>query len=174
MNVNGYSAGANSKVDIWAKSGHSTQSWLIEYNSSLKGYVIRSANNSSYVLTATGSKDSSDVRLAAYNASDKYQVWTSSAFPDSPNSSNNVTLTLSQTSFELKQGEQATLNFSFTGDVAYPWAQLDSSGVLTAIKATWNPDKHSGSVTFKASATGSGSITINLRPQGKLCSPALL
>lgn len=80
LNVNGYAAQQNSKVDIWKKSGHSTQSWLVEYSSAQNGYIIRSADNPTYVLTATGSKNSSDVRLAAYNPSSSYQVWTSEAF----------------------------------------------------------------------------------------------
>ena len=338
LNVNGYSAGANSKVDIWTKSGHSTQSWIVEYNSSLNGYVIRSANNSSYVLATTGSKDSSDVRLAAYNASDKYQIWTSSAFSDnlaparkpttltfSPSSlaldltnqksqevaltlggdfswgdklyrsvsnpdvasvdwssyesgavfcpvitakavgetiltcsvvdkdtgitrataqlkitvtpanytvrydanggtnapasqskiakqdlmltsdcpkregftfagwatsrngsvqyrpgdsfttdqdvtlyaiweaENQVSLTLANDSFTVKPGEQATLRFTFTGDIGYPEAQLDESGVLKDAIGSWNADKCSGSVTFTAVRAGTGSVTINLR-----------
>lgn len=78
VNVYGNYAGNNTNVCIWSKSGHSTQSWVIEYNSKYSGFVIRSANNTNYVLTATGSSNSSNVCLKKYDASNKYQVWTCS------------------------------------------------------------------------------------------------
>lgn len=80
VNIYGYSAGNKVDVCVWTKSGHVTQQWIIEYNPTLKGYIIRSADNPTYVLTATGSRNSSNVRLEKYSSSNKYQVWTSSAF----------------------------------------------------------------------------------------------
>lgn len=74
----------------------------------------------------------------------------------------NVTLTLSKSSFELKPGEQATLNFSFTGNIGYPEIQPDGSGALTDISGSWNADKRSGWATFTAVTAGTGSISINL------------
>lgn len=74
----------------------------------------------------------------------------------------NVTLTLSKSSFELKPGEQATLNFSFTGNIGYPEVQPDGSGALTDISGSWNADKRSGRATFTAATAGTGSISINL------------
>lgn len=85
---------------------------------------------------------------------------TNSGSPEKPES--NVTLTLSKNSFELHQGEQATLNFSFTGDIGYPEVQPDGSGALTDISGSWNADKRSGWATFTAATAGTGSISINL------------
>lgn len=80
VNVYGTTAKANSNVCIWSKSGNSTQAWKIEYNPTLNGYVIRSANNTNYVLAATGKSNSSNVFLKKYNPNDRYQVWSCSAF----------------------------------------------------------------------------------------------
>lgn len=80
LNVYGQSSADGLNVNIWTKSGNSTQSWVIEYNRSLSGYVIRSANNTNYVLTATGSGNSSNVQLAQFDPANTYQVWTSEAF----------------------------------------------------------------------------------------------
>ena len=80
LNVYGNYSQNNSNVNTWTASGNPTQSWIIEYNSTLNGYVIRSADNPTYVLTATGSSNSSNVRLEKYSSSNKYQIWTSSAF----------------------------------------------------------------------------------------------
>lgn len=76
---------------------------------------------------------------------------------------NQVSLTLANDSFTVKPGEQATLRFTFTGDIGYPEAQLDESGVLKDAIGSWNADKCSGSVTFTAVRAGTGSVTINLR-----------
>lgn len=182
LNVHGFSAEANSQVDIWTKSGHSTQSWIVEYNSSLNGYVIRSANNSSYVLAATGSKDSSDVRLAAYNASDKYQIWTSSAFPDnSAPAKNPATLTFAPNTIslnltdkksqavtltiggDLPEGSQLIPSFSTRDIVTIDWGGntigMTSKPIITA--------KTAGNTTLTCSvvdkATGTTRATAQLK-----------
>jgi len=80
LNVYGQSSNDGLNVNIWTKSGHSTQAWFIEYNSSLSGYVIRSANDKNYVLAASGYGNSSNVQLAQFDPTNTYQVWTSEAF----------------------------------------------------------------------------------------------
>lgn len=73
LNVYGSSSKNGSNVNIWTKSGNNTQDWIFEAVSG--GYVIRSANNTSYVLTASGTSNSSNVKLATYSAGNKYQIW---------------------------------------------------------------------------------------------------
>lgn len=80
LNVYGQYSAAGFNVNIWTKSGNSTQSWIVEYNSAQNGYIIRSADNTNYVLTAAGSDNASNVKLEQYDPSNAYQVWTSDAF----------------------------------------------------------------------------------------------
>lgn len=81
LNVYGSAAANNSNVNIWKKSGNTTQAWILEYvTSPAKGYIIRSANNPKYVLTANGTSNSSNVCLKTYSSTNKKQVWTCSAF----------------------------------------------------------------------------------------------
>ncbi|MBR4868887.1 MAG: RICIN domain-containing protein [Clostridia bacterium] len=73
LNVYGTSAKNGANVNIWTKSGNSTQDWIIVPVSN--GYVIRSANNTNYVLTASGTSNSSNVKLATYSSGNTYQIW---------------------------------------------------------------------------------------------------
>lgn len=73
LNVYGSSSKNGSNVNIWTKSGNNTQDWIFEAVNG--GYVIRSANNTSYVLTANGTSNSSNVKLATYAAGNTYQIW---------------------------------------------------------------------------------------------------
>ena len=101
LNVYGNSAANNSNVNIWKKSGNTTQAWILEYvTSPEKGYIIRSANNPKYVLTANGTSNSSNVCLKTYSTTNKNQVWTCSAFSYSTknNTASTTTTTSSSTS----------------------------------------------------------------------------
>ncbi len=80
LNVYGSSCKTGSNVCLWSKSGNDTQDWILEYVPSKSGYIIRSANNPKYVLTATGSSNSSNVCLKAYSSSNNYQIWQSNMF----------------------------------------------------------------------------------------------
>ena len=73
VNVYGSTSKNGSNVNIWTKSGNSTQAWIFVPVSN--GYVIRSANNTSCVLTASGTANSSNVKLATYSAGNTYQIW---------------------------------------------------------------------------------------------------
>lgn len=73
LNVYGSSAKNNSNVNIWTKTGNNTQDWIFVPTGN--GYVIRSANNTNYVLTASGTSNSSNVKLATYSSGNTYQIW---------------------------------------------------------------------------------------------------
>lgn len=85
VNVYGYRTVAGSNLCVWGKSYSDTQTFLIEAVNG--GYIFRSANNPTYVITATGSSNSSNVNLQAYNGS-SYQIWTSSALSTSSSGGN--------------------------------------------------------------------------------------
>lgn len=96
LNVYGSTSKNGSNVNIWTKSGNSTQDWILEYIPSKSGYVIRSANNPKYVLTAAGSSNSSNVCLKTYSSSNNYQIWQSGMFsadadPSTPAPSGKIT-----------------------------------------------------------------------------------
>ena len=73
LNVYGTSAKNGANVNIWKKSGNSTQDWIFEAVNG--GYVIRSANNPNFVLTASGTANSTNVKLATYSSGNTYQIW---------------------------------------------------------------------------------------------------
>ena len=72
LNVYGTTSKDGSNVNIWTKSGNNTQDWIFESVSG--GYVIRSANNTKYVLTASGTANSANVKLATYSSGNTYQI----------------------------------------------------------------------------------------------------
>lgn len=80
LNVYGSSSSAGANVNIWTKTGHSTQAWVVEYSAASGGYIIRSANNTNFVLAASGSANASNVCLQQYDSANQYQVWSSNAF----------------------------------------------------------------------------------------------
>lgn len=80
LNVYGQYAAEGFNITTWTKSGHSTQSWKIEREDTWGGCVIRSMNDPDYVVTATGTKNASNVQLQRYDSSNPFQVWTSGAF----------------------------------------------------------------------------------------------
>jgi len=73
LNVYGTTAKNGANVNIWKKSGNTTQDWIFEAVSG--GYIIRSANNPNYVLTASGTANSANVKLATYSLGNTYQIW---------------------------------------------------------------------------------------------------
>lgn len=73
LNVYGTSAKNGSNITIYSNSNHSTQGWYLEKVSN--GYIIRSADNTNCVLTAEGTGNSSNVKLATYSRGNKYQIW---------------------------------------------------------------------------------------------------
>lgn len=63
----------NSNICLWQNTGHDTQGWILEAVEN--GYIIRSANNPSLVMTAAGSSNCSNVKLTKYSPGNKYQIW---------------------------------------------------------------------------------------------------
>ena len=76
-------------VCTWKQTGHSTQAWIPEYVEEYDAFIIRSANNPKLVLTATGSKNSSSIKVKNYKKGDKYQLFKSDALVVTGRSSNN-------------------------------------------------------------------------------------
>ena len=95
LNVYGTSASNGANVNIWTKSGNSTQAWVMEYSSSSSAYIIRSAANTNLVLTATGTSNSSNVALAYYSSGNKSQLWAAEKVSTSTPSSGGVITTQS-------------------------------------------------------------------------------
>jgi len=77
LNVNGYSAKQGANVNIYSVTKSKTQTWkLYKYGSA---FVIACADNTDYVLTATGSANSANVNIQKWTAS-KNQQWSCDAF----------------------------------------------------------------------------------------------
>ena len=74
VNVYGTKASSKANVCTWTKTGSKTQTWV--FKSVSDGYIICCADNTDYVLTATGSSNSSNVNIQKYSSSNKMQVWT--------------------------------------------------------------------------------------------------
>lgn len=73
VNVYGESSKANANACLWESTNHSTQGWVFEAVNG--GYVIRSANCKSLCLTASGTANAANVKLATYSAGNNYQIW---------------------------------------------------------------------------------------------------
>lgn len=78
LNIYGDTAKSGSNICLWSKTGHSTQGWTLEAVSG--GYLIRSTYNKNLVLTASGSKNGSNVCVQTYRKGNKYQIWTFSVY----------------------------------------------------------------------------------------------
>ena len=73
LNVRGKWAKEGANVNIWPKSGNATQDWIFQAVDG--GWVIRSADDPAYVLTAMGSDNKSNVKLATYDLGNACQIW---------------------------------------------------------------------------------------------------
>ena len=75
--VNVYTSSAvknGNNICTWSASQNSSsQGWFFDKVSN--GYIIRSANNPNLVMTATGTSNNSNVKLATYEAGNAYQIW---------------------------------------------------------------------------------------------------
>lgn len=79
LNVYGQVSKSDSNVNIWTASGNPTQSWIVEYNPTLAAFAIKPSDNLDLALTASGSKNTSNVCLKTYDPNDYYQAWSSNA-----------------------------------------------------------------------------------------------
>lgn len=73
VNVYAENAKSGNNVCLWDRTNHSTQLW--KFDKVDGGYVIRSANNTSCVLNATGSKNNANVNITTYKSGNKNQIW---------------------------------------------------------------------------------------------------
>lgn len=99
VNVYGTSSKNGSNITTYTASGNNTQGWYFEKVSN--GYVIRSANNTKYVLTANGTSNSSNVSLATYSSGNQYQIWKLESYEPS--------ISLSKSSISIEKGNTYTL-----------------------------------------------------------------
>lgn len=73
VNVNAAKVVSGNNVDIWSNTGNPSQRWVFEAVN--EGYIIRSLDNNSCVLTATGNSDGSNVAVMTYKNGDMNQIW---------------------------------------------------------------------------------------------------
>lgn len=175
LNVYGSAAANNSNVNIWKKSGNTTQAWILEYvTSPAKGYIIRSANNPKYVLTANGTSNSSNVCLKTYSSTNKNQVWTCSAFSYSTknttssgnsttNSASSKTLRvdmsiIKKTGYQPKSGPCGCYALAYCRDIIdnkyHSWTEYSKEGYVKAWgRYGYTVNWSKGSFTSKTGAT---------------------
>lgn len=91
-----------------------------------------------------------------------------------PNYSNNsassnlgVTLTLNSSSYELKPGEQATINLTFTGAADIVDCSFSDNSICEYAGGGWNPGQHNGFMSFKAKSPGTATVTVFLKDKNK-------
>ncbi|MCD7785554.1 MAG: RICIN domain-containing protein [Oscillospiraceae bacterium] len=169
VNIYGSSAGANKNVCTWTKTGDSTQGWVLKAVSG--GYIIQSANNKNYVLTATGSSNGSNVNIQKYSSSNKNQIWTltqaktvtakttttgSSTITDKIKDKMTTTYSSALSSFQQSPSGKGRSNFTdYCGAcVGY---QLKALGVNTTIIAPNGCDAYD---TYKSTTTTKGGYKV--------------
>lgn len=148
INVQGDKVKANANVMLYDKSGegHSTQRWIFENVSG--GYVLRSANNTKYVLTCIGNKNGSNVNVQTYKKGNKKQIWKLEAKKTSSNTiegSNNtgeekgVLEIKSQIIKTYKKCREITGRSNFTKQCSlYVYSQLKVLGIYQTPDTYWN------------------------------------
>lgn len=77
LNVYGSTSVSGNNVNLWTKSGNDTQDWILQPSpyGGAGYYIIRSANNTSCVLTEAGTTNGSNVKIATYQSGNKNQIW---------------------------------------------------------------------------------------------------
>ncbi len=160
VNVYGSSAGAGKNICTWTKTGDSTQAWVIKAVSG--GYIIQSANNKNYVLTASGSGNGSNVSLQKYSSTNKKQIWTFSLAKTI-----STTASFSSTSLTVSAGSTSTMKATLTGSsiASVSWSSSDTkictvSAGSTSLSSSGNS---SASVKVTGKKAGTAKVTINLK-----------
>ena len=74
LNVDGAAKNGSNVNVLTASKGSKNQSWIFERTADGR-YIIRSAANTDLVLTEAGTKNMSNVKLAAYKAGSASQLW---------------------------------------------------------------------------------------------------
>lgn len=123
---------------------------MVEYNEKYDGFVLRCADNTSLVLTATGSSSGSNVCIQKYDSSKSYQVWTSDAF--SLKSSATTTTTTKAATGTKKYTVQFDVNVLFS---ALSSAKIKDSNGKT-YRSSLRVEGYKNSTITIPSATRSG------------------
>ncbi|MEG0857934.1 MAG: RICIN domain-containing protein [Terrisporobacter sp.] len=154
VNIKGDYAKPKSNVMLYSKvgSGHSTQKWIFEKVSG--GYIIRSVNNSKYVLTADGNSNGSNINVQSYSKKNKNQIWTLQSVKVDNNSTvtkpGNNTSSKGKTVTQIKGQIQETYKKSrrMTGRShfkkqcsLYVFSQLKALGIYQTPNTYWNGNR---------------------------------
>ena len=77
LNVYGSTSVSGNNVNLWSTSGNDTQDWILQPSpyGGAGYYIIRSANNTSCVLTEAGTGNGSNVMISTYQSGNKNQIW---------------------------------------------------------------------------------------------------
>lgn len=143
MAVNAYAnkPAANTNVNVWPKdSKNSTQNWVLEQVED-GCYIIRLAYNQDLVLTAAGTKNQSNVKLAKYQAGNSKQLWRLTPLKK-PGSEAAVISEATMKTLIKKVGVQKG-NAAYTDrcagvDVAYLYYWLKGKTTSVDASAQWN------------------------------------
>lgn len=148
VNVQGDSVKANANVILYSKvgSGHSRQRWIFEKVSG--GYVIRSANNTKYVLTVTGKSNGDNVNVQLYKKGNKKQIWSLKSVIKSsnkneqlerPSTGKSVSEIKNQIVTTYKKSKQITGRSNFKKQCSlYVYSQLKVLGIYQTPDTYWN------------------------------------
>lgn len=161
LNVYGESAYNKANVCLWSKTNDSTQCWIPEAVSG--GYILRCADNTNYVLTATGRSNSANVNIQRYSSGNKYQLWTCGAFSVSstPSAGNSASTSSTSTAnakmisinwnLIKKTGRQTYSGPCFCYSLAYARDILDGKAhqwqEYVADGTTYSADRRKASLT---------------------------
>lgn len=158
VNVYGSSAGAGKNICTWTKTGDSTQAWIIKSVSG--GYVIQSANNTNYVLTAAGSSNGSNVSLQKYSSTNKKQVWTLSL-----SKTISTKASFSSTSLSVNAGSTSTMKATFSGPgiASVSWTSSNTSVcTVSAGSTTWASAGKTCSTSVKVTGKTAGTAKVTM------------
>lgn len=75
---------------------------------------------------------------------------------------NQVSLTLANEAFTVKPGKQATLNFTFTGNISSVDYEIKDTSICEYVDGEWKQSQHRGTLIFRALSSGTTDITIKL------------
>jgi len=147
---------------LWAKDSK-------KYNWSHIGIVRADYTGNGLVATVEGNTGGGKGEVATFNRyydsrivgiiRPNYFGGEASAKP----AANNVKLNLKNTSYSLKAGETAAVNFTFEGkasDISY---HISDNSVCEYVSGEWKQSKHSGSLTFRAVSPEAASVTLYLQ-----------
>ncbi|MCC3869088.1 RICIN domain-containing protein [Terrisporobacter mayombei] len=148
VNVKGDKVKANANVMLYEKSGkgHSTQRWIFEKVSG--GYILKSVNNTKYVLTCTDSKSGSNVNVQVYKKGNKKQIWKLESKNSSPNTteelnSSNKEKSVSEIKLQITKAYKKCREITGRSDFKkqcslYVYSQLKVLGIYQTPDTYWN------------------------------------